>query len=83
MPVATATPASLNRAMTLSQASIGSEFMIREVDGPQCARLRDLGFCESLRVRKLAEGRNLICSVCGTRLAISRELADQVVVSPI
>jgi len=24
----------------------------------------------------------LICSVCGTRMAISRELADQVVVAP-
>jgi hypothetical protein len=41
-----------------------------------------LGFCEQLQVRKLAGGRNLICSVCGTRMAISRELADQVVVAP-
>jgi hypothetical protein len=36
-----------------------------------------------LQVRKLAGGRNLICSICGIRMAISRELAEQVVVSPV
>ncbi len=35
-----------------------------------------------MQVRKLADGRNMICSVCGTRMAISRELAEQVQVSP-
>lgn len=45
--------------------------------------MRDLGFCEKMRLRKLTHGRNLICSMCGTRLAISRELADQVVVEPL
>ena len=69
--------------LTLSQASVGCDFMIKVVDGPECARLRDLGFCESIQVRKLANGRNLICSVCGTRLAISRELGEQVKVSPL
>jgi ferrous iron transport protein A len=83
MPVATATALEMDRSMTLSQASVGCDLMIQMVDGPQCARLRDLGFCESLQVRKLADGRNMICSVCGTRLAISRELAEQVKVSPL
>ena len=54
---------------------------ILQVVGPACDRLRDLGLCESLQVRKLANGRNLICSVCGTRLALSQELAEQVMVS--
>ncbi len=83
MPTATARDLQTDSAMTLSQASVGCDFMIKVVDGPQCDRLRDLGFCESLQVRKLANGRNLICSVCGTRMAISRELADQVQVSPV
>ena len=69
--------------MTLRQASIGRDFMIQDVGGPNCDRLRDLGFCESLRVKKLANGRNLICSVCGTRMAISRELAEAVMVCPV
>ena len=70
-------------AMTLSQASVGCDFRIQIVSGPQCDRLRDLGFCESLQVRKLADGRNMICSVCGTRLAISQELGEQVKVTPL
>jgi len=83
MTEATATAPNSARALTLSQARVGFDFKIEVVDGPQCARLRDLGFCESMQVRKLADGRNMICSVCGTRMAISRELAEQVQVSPL
>ena len=83
MPSADARELETDSALTLSQASVGCDFRIQDVDGPQCERLRDLGFCESLEVRKLANGRNLICSVCGTRLAISRELGEQVKVSPV
>lgn len=69
-------------AMTLNQVKVGCDVRIRVLSGPGCKRLRDLGFCEQMRLRKLTHGRNLICSMCGTRLAISRELADQVVVEP-
>jgi len=41
-------------------------------------RLRAMGFCEPLRVRKLSGGCNLLCSLCGTRVALSKDLADQV-----
>lgn len=73
----------IDSAMTLNQAMVGCDMQIRVLSGPGCDRLRDLGFCEQLQVRKLAGGRNLICSICGTRMAISRELADQVMVSPV
>ena len=82
MPSTTTSTPDSESTVTLSQAEVGSDFTIELVDGPQCERLRDLGFCESLQVRKLADGRNMICSVCGTRLAINRKLADQVQVSP-
>ena len=68
---------------TLSKVGVGSEVKIRMLDGPGCDRLRDMGLCEELQVRKLSAGRNLICSVCGTRLAISKELADQVIVEKV
>jgi ferrous iron transport protein A len=68
---------------SLSQAQVGCDFQIRHVEGPACDQLRNLGFCESLQVRKLAGGRNLICSVCGTRIALSSDLAEQVKVSPV
>lgn len=73
----------IDSAVTLNQAKVGCDMQIRVLSGPGCDRLRDLGFCEQLQVRKLASGRNLICSICGTRMAISRELADQVLVSPV
>jgi len=69
-------------ALTLSQAAIGCEFQIREVDGPACRQLRDIGFCEQMRVKKLTNGRNMLCTVCGTRLALSKNLADQIQVVP-
>lgn len=73
----------IDSALTLNQAKVGCDMQIRLLSGPSCDRLRDLGFCEQLQVRKLAGGRNLICSICGTRMAISRELAEQVFVSPV
>ena len=73
----------LDSAMTLNQAGVGCDVQIRVLSGPGCDRLRDLGFCEQLQVRKLAHGRNLICSVCDTKMAISKDLADQVIVEPV
>jgi len=83
MPYAVANDLQIDSAMTLNQVGVGCDVQIRLLQGPSCDRLRDLGFCEQLQLRKLTNGRNMICSVCGTRLAISRELADQVFVSPV
>jgi len=83
MPTAFANDLKIDSAMTLNQVGVGCDVTIRILSGPGCDRLRDLGFCEQLQVRKLAGGRNLICSVCGTRMAISRELAEQVLVAPV
>jgi len=73
----------LDSAMTLSQVGVGCDVRIRLLQGPSCERLRDLGFCEELRIRKLSSGPNLVCAICGTRMAISRELADQVYVEAV
>lgn len=83
MPHALAADLKIDSAMTLNQVGVGCDVKIRILSGPGCERLRDLGFCEELQLRKLSSGRNLICSVCGTRMAISRELADQVLVEAV
>ncbi len=83
MQTALGTDLQLDSTMTLNQVGVGCDVRIQLLNGPACDRLRDLGFCEQLQVRKLADGRNLICSVCGTRMAISRELAEQVMVNPV
>jgi len=73
----------IDSLMTLNQVKVGCDVKIRVISGPGCDRLRDLGFCEEVKLRKLTSGRNMICSICGTRMAISKELAEQVIVSPI
>ena len=64
--------------ISLEQAKVGCEFHIRFLNGPGCEQLRQMGFCETMRVRKIADGRNLLCQVCGTKMAVSRELAHQI-----
>ncbi len=83
MALASAAELENDSLQTLAQATVGCDFRIRFLEGPACEQLRRLGFCETLQVRKLAHGRNLICTVCGTRLALSRELAHQVKVTPL
>ncbi len=75
--------ANVENLISLADAKVGCDFRIRFLAGPASEQLRLLGFCESLQVRKIANGRNLICSICGTRMALSRELAQQVQVSPL
>ena len=83
MPHADAQELETDSLVSLAQAGVGCDFHIRMLSGPACEQLRRLGFCETMQVRKLANGRNMICSVCGTRMALSRKLADQVIVEPI
>jgi len=71
------------RAITLNEVALNCDVRISGLKGPACDRLRDLGFCEQMQLRKLSNGRNLVCSLCGARMAISRELAEQVLVSPV
>jgi len=68
--------------VNLNQAGVGCDFQIRVLSGPECERLRMLGFCESMKVRKLMGGRNLLCMVCGARMALSSKLAENILVVP-
>lgn len=67
----------------LTEVEAGRDFCIRALDGPGSERLKDLGFHVDTFVRKISGGRNLVCSISGTRLAISQDLARQVLVSPL
>lgn len=65
-------------ALNLDQAAVGCIFQVTSLEGPACRQLREIGFCEKMRGSKDAGGRILLCTVCGARLALSRELAQQV-----
>jgi Fe2+ transport system protein FeoA len=76
-------PVPTTRELTLNEVAVNCDVRISGLTGPACERLRDLGFCEQMQLRKISNGRNLICTVCGAKMAISRELAEQVLVSPV
>jgi Fe2+ transport system protein FeoA len=46
-------------------------------------RLRELGFCEEQIIRLLTTHVNYICLVCNARLALSRKLAELILVEPL
>ena len=46
-------------------------------------RLREMGFCESAVVQKIAGNQMVICELCGTRVALSDRVAGDIEVEPI
>jgi ferrous iron transport protein A len=47
------------------------------------SRLREIGFCEDRVVKLLTSHNNIICLVCNTRLALSEQIAQQILVEPV
>lgn len=47
------------------------------------ARLREIGLCEEQVIRLIARQASVICQVCNSRLAISAQLADAILVEPV
>ncbi|PWU10901.1 MAG: hypothetical protein C5B47_01520 [Verrucomicrobia bacterium] len=68
---------------TLRKAQIGENLQLLQLDGEPafCQRLREMGLCESVCLRKVSDGACLICLVRGVRLALSRRLADKIIVT--
>ena len=68
---------------TLFGASVGCDFQVVALKGCEatCHRLREMGFCEQARVRKITAGGNTVCTVCGSRVALSKKLAESIVVA--
>jgi ferrous iron transport protein A len=46
-------------------------------------RLREMGFCESAVIQKIAGKQMVICELCGTRVALSDRVAGDIEVEPI
>lgn len=68
---------------TLEQARVGSSLRVTGLAGSaaHCQRLREMGFCEEARVEKVAQHHLLVCTVCGTRLAVDRGTARGIMVA--
>lgn len=68
----------------LTRVQAGSTVRIRRLMAPEAVmqRLREIGLCENRVIRLLASQANLICQVCGSRLGISVQLGEAILVEP-
>jgi Fe2+ transport system protein FeoA len=69
----------------LSRIRAGAVVCIKQLStAPELTdRLRELGFCKEQRIKLLARQSTFICQVCNARLAISRKLADSIMVEAV
>jgi len=69
----------------LNQVKAGVAVRIKQLcASPQVAdRLREIGFCEDQIIRLLTAHTNIICMVCNTRLALSSQIAQTILVEPL
>lgn len=69
----------------LSRLPAGTEARVHRLDGEGavCQRLREIGFCESAIVSRVAGKHALVCQVCGTRIALHQAFGDRIHVEPV
>ena len=69
----------------LNRVQVGMVVCIKQLNStPETAdRLRELGFCEQQRIKLLSKHANLVCLVCNSRLGISEQIAEKIIVEPV
>ena len=68
--------------MRLTELPIGASGRVCELAGEAnvCARLREMGFCESAVIERVSGEKTLLCQLCNTRIALSSRAAQHIVV---
>lgn len=71
--------------LSLTALPAGRSGRVAKLDGQAelSQRLREMGFCESAVIQKIAGKHMLICQLCGTRVALSNRAARNIMVEPI
>jgi ferrous iron transport protein A len=79
------TPTRRLKRSSLKEARTGARVRVVELksDPAVCQRLREMGFCEFAEVSKICDHGPCICTVCGSRVALSPALAESIVVREI
>ena len=70
------------KRIALSDLPEGASGRVAELSGHSeySQRLREIGFCESAIVQKIAGQHMMICQLCGTRVALSDAAAKNILV---
>ena len=68
--------------MPLTELPVGATGRVCALSGEAnfCARLRELGFCESAVIARVSGEKTLLCQLCNTRIALSDAAARHIVV---
>ena len=71
--------------VALSDLPAGASARVAKLNGQDdfSQRLREMGFCESAVIQKIADQHLQICQLCGTRVALSSRTARNIMVEPI
>ena len=83
MHLAKSAPKSIPLSLLSAPVGMRLRLLALEAKPAQCQRLREMGFCESAEIVKLSQGAALVCQVCGTRLALSKDLAKDILIEPV
>ena len=75
----------MEQKYTLHDAEVGKLVRITALQGEPavCQRLREMGFCELSEICKVAQSSALICRTCGGKVALSKNLAKNILVEKI
>jgi ferrous iron transport protein A len=78
-------PSEIQERLPLTELPAGVPGRVAELSGQKdfCQRLREMGFCESSIIQRIAGKDMLICQLCGTRVALSDRAAQLIMVEPI
>lgn len=73
-------PKSELQPLSLGNAPKGRPLKVFRLDGQPalCNRLREMGFCEDAEVRVISNTGVYICQVCGSKVGLSRQLAESI-----
>jgi Fe2+ transport system protein FeoA len=70
------------KVLNLGEARLGERVRVQRLAGQPavCHRLRELGFCEEAEVRVIQKSGAMLCLVCGAKVCLSRQLAENIFV---
>ncbi len=70
--------------LPLPKAGKGQRVRVQKLEGHEsvCNRLREMGFCEESEVKILNNSGALLCQVCGSKVCLSHQIADSILVAP-
>jgi Fe2+ transport system protein FeoA len=66
----------------LSRVRRGDRVVVRHLEGTDSQRLRELGFNESSEIRLVCSGGAFIAQLKGSKICLSRSMADGILVVP-